>query len=123
MTVGSSAVVPNFRCDAAIRRPFDGRGIVIEERAATAIHLRIDETGRQQSAVKLHDVHVHRDPADIRDDSAIDDKRRTLMRRLAVEDARAGQGKAAHRVFVTFLRRRGRSGSRPRARAIRSAAP
>ena len=103
-----------------------GRRLLVEESAAAAVHLRIDEARRQESALEIDLADRLRQAArrnDGLDAGVFDDDRGTGDDRSPVEDPGAGQGEPAHRVSVTFLRSRGRSGSRPRRRAMRSAEP
>ena len=96
---------------------------VVEQHAAAAIDLHVDEARREQP---LHapsggiggNVAIGHHGGDLlvgNDDAvAIDDAH-------AVENPGAGQGNAHYRVSVTFIRCGGWSGSRPRARASVSA--
>ena len=107
----------------ADRRDAFRRALVVEEHAAAAIDLDIDEARRQQTRDAPHrgaggNVGVGHHSGDLpvgdHDGAAIDDVR-------AVEDAGAGEGNGHHRVSVTFIRCGGWSGSFPRARDSASA--
>ena len=98
----------------------DGRPVV-EENAAAAVDLKVDEARRQERAGRQFDD-VRRLAADLRrddvDDAVVrDDDRRAIAHPLAVED-RIGENRCRHyRVSVTFERLGGKSGSKPRRRA------
>jgi hypothetical protein len=102
------------------------RGLVIEQGAAAAIHLGIDEARGQHAARKMGDgnagVKIGR-RHDLLDPAIGNDDRQRLLKALAVEEAAALQRQAGHLVSVTFFRSRGLSGLRPRRRAMRSALP
>ncbi len=50
ISVGSSAVVPNRRCAARDRRNAVRRRLVVEQHVAAAVHLHVDEAGREPGA-------------------------------------------------------------------------
>ena len=104
-----------------------GIGPLVEQDAASAIDLSIDEARREKAAGKLDptgvggDLEVGHDGEDPR---AVHQHAMALEDALAREDAGAGQRKAGHHtVSVTLRSRLGRSGSCPRARATSSARP
>src|SRR5688572_1919829 len=97
-----------------------GAGMVVEHDAATAIHLQVDEAGRQHIA-GLDDLRAGRNLVP-RDDSfyrvTAKDERGILMPAFAVEDLLGEEGKhVAHIVSVTLRRCGGWSGFSPRCRA------
>ena len=97
------------------RNGLDAR-IVVQQRAAAAIDLQVDEPWREDAAAQRHALGIGRRVSsdDTLDAAAIDDQRRAIPPQLAIEDAGAGVGDAAHTVSVTFLRCGGWSGSCPR---------
>ena len=97
--------------------------IIIEQCAATAIHLYIDEAGRQKPAVQGPPFEIRCNFAfwfDIGDPGTIDNYCESLTDRIAIENPGPGECKSHQTVSVTFLSNRGLSGSRPRARAAAS---
>ena len=63
MSVGRNPVVPKRRCAAPMARIASTLGIVVEEHAAAAVHLAVDEPGRRQApsqvaALGLHDARI-----------------------------------------------------------------
>ena len=100
----------------------DGR-LIIEEHAAAAVDLHVDEARREQALDAPHphaggQVGVLHDGTDA---AVVDDHRLPFAEVRTVEDPRAGEREGHQRVSVTFVRCGGRSGSRPRARATASA--
>ena len=53
ITVGSSDVVPNRRCAATIAAIVSGVGAVVEQHAAAAVDLPVDETRREHAAAEI----------------------------------------------------------------------
>jgi hypothetical protein len=107
-----------------------GVRLVVEQDIAAAVHLHIDEAGREPgSGGKRLDRNVGGDLATSSqrgDPLALDQHSRTLMKRLPVKDVIGGDSvplRPAHRVRVTFFRWRGRSTSRPRCAASWTAIP
>src|SRR6185312_3356538 len=103
--------------------PLDGGDVrmIVQHDAAAAIDLEIDKAGSKNAAPRSDDLDVGRHGSrgnDALDLAATNDQRGIVVPCIAIEDARASQGKtAAHRVSVTLLRCGGTSGSRPRWRA------
>ena len=107
MSVGSSAVVPKRRCAATMAAIPSGVGVV-EQHVAAAVHLHVDETGREPGAVAQGvDRNSGRDVATLHqcgNPRALDDDRRIRVDGRAVEDRlrRHGITRLFHRVRVTF---------------------
>ncbi len=97
---------------------------IVEQHAAAAIDLRIDEARRQHAALQTMHRQVARHHClrhHVEDARAVDHDGVLRAPLGAVEDLRACDREPGHhKVSVTFLRRGGVSGSKPRARAIRS---
>ncbi len=100
-------------------------GIEIEQGAAAAIDLQVDEARREDAAAHRHALRVGgRVGGDDGFDPAVgDDQRRAIPPGFAVENAGAGIGDAAHTVSVIFFRCGGWSGSKPRWRDSISTKP
>src|SRR5213082_2289087 len=98
----------------------DGRGIV-EEHAAAAVDLRVDEAGQQQLAAEIAPLRAPRAPVRGGDDieyAAVLDEHASALREPVLEQHPAvDQGNAHQRVSVTLARCGGWSGSPPRASA------
>ena len=58
MTVGSIPTVPKRRCDGGDGADGLDGGIVVEQRAAAAIHLHVDEARGKKAAAEVADVDV-----------------------------------------------------------------
>ena len=98
ISVGRKPVVPKRRCAAPIAAIPSTVGVVVEQHAAAAIHLHVDEARRDQAL----------DPARARagghvalgddrgDRGAVDDHGAAVEQTRAVEDACAGEGERAH---------------------------
>ena len=101
------------------------RRALVEQDAPAPVHLDVDETGGDESAVEVAPFHVVRQLpalANRLDDAVRDHDGRVPPHRLTVEDGGSGQGEGGRQIVsVTFLRLRGVSGSRPFSRASRSA--
>ncbi len=101
----------------------DGRDIggVVEEGAAAAVHLRVDEAGQQQPALQVMALRAGQPCIGgghhIQDAAALEQHGVILDEAPAVQDAAIEQRAQHQTVSVTLLRCGGRSGSRPRARA------
>ncbi len=96
------------------------RSHVVEHDPAAAIHLRVDEARGQQplDGVAPHaraQILLEGNSGDAR---SLDDDRASFEDMRAVENTSAGEGEAHHTVSVTFSRRGGLSGLRPRACAM-----
>jgi hypothetical protein len=95
------------------------RGRVVEEHAAAAVHLRVDETGQQHRAgevVPLGGLHARvAGGHDRRDAVAFDEDRASLDKPLVGKDARVHECVRHQWVSVTLARCGGSSGSWPRA--------
>ena len=106
-------------CRADTGYTLDSQAIV-EKDVAAAIHLRVDKAGNKPALVEIdRGVIRHADRAD-RGGIEIEGHRIALA--VSAQDATIGKGQTVHRVSVTLRRKGGWSGSRPRARASRSAA-
>ena len=108
----------------------DGRGAfcrprLVEQHAAAAVHLPVDQTGREHAAAQIALAPAGRTARmrhDRDDAPVLAGQRAVVDHPLAVEQPRAGVN-VHHRVCVTLLRCGGLSGSRPRARAHASTSP
>src|SRR5579871_3656787 len=107
-------------CAADRRNRLYARGIV-EQYAAAAIHLRVDESRQQQRPAEI--VPSSRAAARIGggehvEDSTMLDEHASILHELApAQHAAIDEGEAHHTVSVTLVRCAGRSGSMPRASA------
>ena len=119
MRVGSKPVVPKVRCaDAMALMPSTAH--VVEQDAAAAIHLHVDEARREQTFDRPPSMPAPRSlsSGQRRDAAVLDDDCVAFEHVRAVEDTRAGERNAHQTVSVTLCRRGGLSGSRPRACAM-----
>jgi hypothetical protein len=95
---------------------FDG-WLVVEQHAAAAIHLEIDEAGEEVSLEfeMLNMGGAFCRGTDGSDPAALDEHVAVRFETVWRQDAAGKDGKGAHRVSVTFLRCGGSSGWKPRA--------
>ena len=103
------------------------RRIVVEQHAAAAINLQVDEAGNEQAAIEGHPFGIGRNrirTGNAGDMAEFDQQRRVVVPVVPLENAGAGNGQqVAHTVSVTFLRAGGTSGLRPRWRDSVSTKP
>ena len=111
MKVGSIAVVPKLAWAAQIVRTPSARRRVVEQHAAAAIDLRVDEARRQHAAVRA----VHRQIAGTsaiaaprRDARTVDDHGMCRDELVAVEDLRRRRGRPGHQIVSVTLLQQGR---------------
>ncbi len=116
--------MPNARWAAADGRDGLDRRRVVEQRAAAAVDLGVDEAGHEQTAAEVVAVGGGRDlgVVDHGRDAARFDDHGLARDELAVEQGAAVDERRRHSVSVTLVRCGGRSGSRPRASAAALAA-
>ena len=128
--IGDDGGQETRRTEAAIglRHVADARdrGVLIDEHAIAAIHLRVDEARRQHAAFEINRCDAV--PKPIGRHQGLNhpignDGRHGVVQRFAIENASARERDTVHLVSVTFLSSRGLSGLRPRRRAMRSALP
>jgi hypothetical protein len=91
-------------------------GVVVEQHAAAAVDLRVDEPGHQPAAGQIDAppgtvTGIGRDRCEIDDAAVLDHDLDTRPALIARDDASAGETQRRHRVRVTFDRCGGRSGS------------
>ena len=99
---------------------FDGR-FVVEQNAAAAIDLGIDETRNEIATLQLHAlVRWTVERPDLADEAILDRDCRAVPQAIGRDDFRAAETMRAHRVRVILERWGGRSGSSPRLRASAS---
>ncbi len=112
------------RAEAAVRGADGANGldarIVVEQHAAAAVHLRVDEARQQQIAAKIAPDGVANARVGVAHD--IDDVPALEQHGAALDEAGIEhhaavdqRGHPHHSVSVTLFRNGGRSGSRPRA--------
>lgn len=94
-------------------------GRVVEQRAATAIDLYIDEAGQQPATAQIHllvgRTQLRRRVGQQRADVAVFDHHRKIIAELiAGKNAGIAQDGCHHTVSVTLFRCGGRSGLKPR---------
>ena len=91
-----------------------------EHDPAAAVHLEVDETGREDAAVEVHPLAAFRQNAlrtDLRHLAVRDPQRGVFVDPRPVENPRPGENLVHHTVSVTLRRCGGASGSSPRRRA------
>ena len=122
ISVGRKPVVPKRRCARPMAAMVSTLGIVVEQHAAAAVHLRVDEAGRQQlrrrrsmtrSAPDRPRARPRRPRCGRRAPAAC----APLSMPCVGEHPSVAERQQHQTVSVTLLRCGGRSGSRPRASA------